>query len=226
MIAGISWWKWLSIILILYSITAGFLGTVPELPLLHESIRNLFFHVPMWFAMTALLLASAIHSILYLYKSDLRYDYHAAATASVATVFGIAGILTGMMWARVTWGQWWNNDPKQTVAAIGLLIYFAYFVLRNSIDDHDKKARISAVANVIFFFIFIPIIYIVPRLTDSLHPGNGGNPGFNAYDLDSRLRLVFYPAVLGWILFGFWMAQTTARLLFVNFKSKLLQANA
>ncbi len=226
MIAGISWWKWLSINLILYSIISGFISTVPELPILHQSIRNLFFHVPMWFGMTALLGASAFHSIRYLNNNDLRFDYLATSTASVATVFGCVGILTGMMWARVTWEQWWNNDPKQTVAAIGLLIYLAYFVLRNSIDDQDKKARISAVANVIFFFIFIPIIYIVPRLTDSLHPGNGGNPGFNAYDLDSRLRLIFYPAVLGWILFGFWMAQTTARLLLVNYKLKLLQANA
>jgi heme exporter protein C len=226
MIAGISWWKWLSINLILYSIISGFLSAVPELPILHQSIRNLFFHVPMWFAMTVLLGASAFHSIRFLSKNDLRFDYLACSTASVATVFGIVGIITGMMWARVTWEQWWNNDPKQTVAAIGLLIYLSYFVLRNSIDDSDKKARISAVANVIFFFIFIPIIYIVPRLTDSLHPGNGGNPGFNAYDLDSRLRLVFYPAVLGWILFGFWMAQTTARLLLVNYKLKLVQANA
>jgi heme exporter protein C len=130
-----------------------------------------------------------------------------------------------MMWARVTWEQWWNNDPKQTVALIGLLMYFAYFVLRNAIEDHEKKARISAVTNIIFFFIFIPIIYVVPRLTDSLHPGNGGNPGFNAYDLDAGLRLIFYPAVLGWILFCFWIAQTTARMLLIDSTMKLQQTD-
>ncbi len=225
MVAGISWWKLLSIGLILYSIIYGLCSNVPELPILHQSIRNLYYHVPMWFTMTVLLAASAFHSIRFLSTGKVQYDFMATSTASVATLCGVAGIITGMMWARVTWEQWWNNDPKQTVAAIGLLMYFAYFVLRNAIDDIEKKARISAVANVIFFFIFIPIIYVVPRLTDSLHPGNGGNPGFNAYDLDSRLRLIFYPAVLGWILFGFWMAQTTARLLFTNYQLKLEQSH-
>lgn len=221
MIAGLSWWKMLSVVLILYSIIFGLNTGVPELPILHQSIRNLFFHVPMWFAMTLLLMISAGFSIFYLVKAKQEYDFMAVSTASVATLCGTVGIVTGMMWARVTWEQWWNNDPKQTVAAIGLLLYFSYFVLRNAIDDIEKRARISAVTNVIFFFIFIPIIYVVPRLTDSLHPGNGGNPGFNAYDLDSRLRLVFYPAVIGWILYALWMAQTMSRILYANYLNKL-----
>lgn len=225
MIAGISWWKLLSVVLILYSVIAGLHNAVPELPILHESIRNLFFHVPMWFSMTALLGASAFYSIKFLNSQKNTDDYMATSTASVATICGIAGIITGMMWARVTWEQWWNNDPKQTVALIGLLMYLAYFVLRNAIEDHEKKARISAVTNIIFFFIFIPIIYVVPRLTDSLHPGNGGNPGFNAYDLDAGLRLIFYPAVLGWILFCFWIAQTTARMLLIDSTMKLQQTD-
>jgi heme exporter protein C len=59
----------------------------------------------------------------------------------------------------------------------------------------------------------IPLLFILPRLTDSLHPGNGGNPGFGAYDLDNRMRLVFYPAVIGWTLLGFWMASLRTRIL-------------
>jgi heme exporter protein C len=60
--------------------------------------------------------------------------------------------------------------------------------------------------------VFIVLIFVLPRLTASLHPGNGGNPGFNSYDLDSRLRLVFYPAVLGWIFIGFWIAELQIRI--------------
>jgi len=55
-------------------------------------------------------------------------------------------------------------------------------------------------------------LFILPRMTDSLHPGNGGNPGFNSYDLDSSMRLVFYPAVLAWILVGVWIANLKFRL--------------
>jgi heme exporter protein C len=95
-------------------------------------------------------------------------------------------------------------------------MYSAYFVLRSSIEDEEKRARISAVYNIFCLPVFIVLIFVLPRLTDSLHPGNGGNPGFNSYDLDSRMRLVFYPAVLGWALIGFWLAN-------LHFRIKLLQ---
>lgn len=184
---------------------------VPALNILHESIRNLYFHVPMWFGMTALLGASVYHSIRYLIKANQSADAFAAATAKAGLMFGLCGIVTGMQWAETTWGMWWNNDPKEMTAAVGLLLYFAYFVLRNSMDDIDKRARVSAVANIFFYSVFIPMIFIVPRLTDSLHPGNGGNPAFNTYDLDNKMRMVFYPAAIGWILLGFWLADISAR---------------
>jgi heme exporter protein C len=63
----------------------------------------------------------------------------------------------------------------------------------------------------------------MPRLTASLHPGNGGNPGFNSYDLDSRLRLVFYPAVLGWVFIGFWIADLQIRIKQIAFKKSLIE---
>jgi len=67
------------------------------------------------------------------------------------------------------------------------------------------------------------MIFIVPRLTDSLHPGNGGNPGFNSYDLDNKLRLIFYPAVIGWMLLGFWMASLSARIDLINRQTMMLE---
>jgi heme exporter protein C len=84
-------------------------------------------------------------------------------------------------------------------------MYLAYLVLRNSIDEEQKRAKISAVYNVFAFPVMIVLLFILPRMTDSLHPGNGGNPGFGGYDLDNTMRLVFYPAVLGWMLMGVWI---------------------
>jgi heme exporter protein C len=206
MIAGLAWWKYLCIALMYYTLLAGLLLPVPKLDILHESIRNLYYHVPMWFGMTILLGGSLFHSLRFLAKGRLDDDQRAASLVVVAVTFGLAGLLTGMQWARVTWGSWWNNDPKQTGAAIGMLMYLAYLVLRGAIDDVDRKARVAAVANVIFFAVYVPMIFVVPRLTDSLHPGSGGNPGFNSYDLDGSMRIIFYPAVLGWTMLGFWLA--------------------
>jgi heme exporter protein C len=117
-----------------------------------------------------------------------------------------------MVWAQFTWGDWWSGDPKQNASAIGMMIYLAYFVLRGSFQNEDQRNRISAVYNIFAFMALIPLLFILPRLTDSLHPGNGGNPGFNAYDLDNRLRMVFYPAVIGWTLLGVWIATIRMRI--------------
>jgi heme exporter protein C len=211
----IKWWKIAGFFLVLYSIVQGLFGAIPNLPILENSIRNLFFHVPMWFTMIALLLFSFIKSIQTLNNKNsvnLTYDAEAAIFANTAMLFGVAGLLTGMIWAKNTWGAYWTPDPKLNAAAVAMLLYAAYFVLRSSIVDEEKRARISAVFNIFCFPIFIVLVFILPRLTDSLHPGNGGNPGFNSYDLDSRLRMVFYPAVLGWILMGFWLADIGKRM--------------
>ncbi|MFI5135047.1 MAG: cytochrome c biogenesis protein CcsA, partial [Chitinophagales bacterium] len=205
------WWKILCVILVVYTIVAGLLIPIPELDILHESIRNLFFHVPMWFGMTLMLLVSIIYSIRYLMNNNLREDVIASSSVKVGLVYGIAGMLTGMQWARSTWGAWWVNDPKLLGAAVGLLLYLAYFILRGSIDDMDRRAKVAAVTNIMFYAIFIPAIFIVPRLTDSLHPGNGGNPAFSSYDLDDNMRKVFYPAVLGWTLLAGWIMTLAAR---------------
>jgi heme exporter protein C len=96
--------------------------------------------------------------------------------------------------------------------AIGLLIYLAYSLVRSSMPDEMQKARISSVYNIFAFVIFMILIWILPRMTDSLHPGNGGNPAFSKMDLDNRMRMVFYPAILGWTLLGYWIAQLRIRI--------------
>jgi heme exporter protein C len=95
---------------------------------------------------------------------------------------------------------------------IAMLVYLAYFVLRGSLDNQEQKARLSAVYNIFAFAAMVPLIFIIPRLQDSLHPGSGGNPGFNVYDLDNRMRGIFYPAVIGWFLIGVWIASQRIRL--------------
>ncbi len=215
-----NWWKILASLLLIYSIIAGLLLEVPRLPILHETIRNLYFHVPMWFTMIILYLISVIYSIKYLASGDEKHDLLAVEMVNTGIIFGFLGLATGMIWANYTWGAPWPNDPKLNSAAISTLMYLAYVVLRGALDEEQKRARISAVYNIFSFPVMIVLLFILPRMTDSLHPGNGGNPGFNSYDLDSGMRLVFYPAVLAWILVGVWIANLKYRLRLIENNSK------
>lgn len=206
------WWKITATLLLIYTIIGGLLMEVPRLHILNESIRNTFYHVPMWLGMMMLLLTSAVFSILYLKNPLQKYEFAAYEFARVGILFGILGIVTGMIWANFTWGSPWSGDPKQNNAAIALLIYFAYTILRGSLKDPQQRGRICAVYNILAFATLIPLLYILPGMTDSLHPGSGGNAAFGDIDLDNRLRMVFYPAVVGWTLLGVWLATLGIRL--------------
>ncbi len=217
---SIQWWKWLSIVLVFYTIIAGLLIDVPRLPILHESIRNLFFHVTMWFSMLIMMIASVVYGIRFLRSGSIKDDIKAEKCVQSGIFLGILGLLTGSIWAKYTWGAWWVNDPKLNGAAASMLVYLAYIILRGSMDDEHKRARISAVYSIFAFTMRIVFIMILPRLTDSLHPGNEGNPGFGAYDLDSGMRTVFYPAVIGWALLAAWITEIRVRMKYIQHKKE------
>ena len=207
-----NWWKILAVVILTYVIFWGLLGPTPRLPILNESIRNVYFHVPLWFAMIIMLLTSAIFSVRYLRSGRADHDRIAAEFASTSIVFGILGCATGAIWANFTWGEPWPNDPKLNSVAVGMLLYFAYLILRGSFDDEQRRARISAVFNIFAFCVFNALILILPRMTDSLHPGNGGNPAFGQYDMDNAMKLVFRPAVIGFTLLGVWITELRVRM--------------
>lgn len=216
-----SWWKVLSAVFLLYTFTAGFLIKVPHVGNLYGSIRNFFFHVPMWFGMMVLFIVSVVYAIKHLRNPTLDSDIYSKEYAKTGIVFGVLGLITGAIWANYTWGEFWSNDPKQLLAAISLLIYAAYFILRNSIPDMDKRARIAAVYNVFACAMLFPTLWIIPRMVESLHPGGQGvegNPGMGGKDLDPVMRMVFWPAVFGWTLLGVWI--TTLRIRYEQFKEK------
>ena len=215
-----SWWKILSVVLLLYTLVGGFLMNVPRLPILNESIRALYFHVPMWFGMTLMYTVSAVYAIQYLRKPGRDIDLVSLEFANTGMIFGMLGMATGMIWANYTWGSPWSGDPKQNGAAVASLIYLAYFVLRGSLENLEQRARLSAVYNIFAFAAMIPLIFILPRMASSIHPGSGGNPGFNMYDLDNTMRKVFYPATAGWILLGVWI--TTVRIRLGRAEEKIL----
>lgn len=213
-----TWIKFTAVLLLFYVHIAGLLMAVPRLPILNETVRALYFHVPMWFGMVLLYMISVYYAVKYLRNPSHEYDVKSVSYAHVGTAFGVLGIITGMLWANYTWGTPWHGDPKQNGAAITLLVYFAYFILRSSLDNEEQRARLSAVYSIFAFAAMVPLIFIIPRLTDSMHPGSGGNPGFNMYDLDSQMRPIFYPAVIAWFLIGVWIVSLRVRIKMIQEK--------
>jgi heme exporter protein C len=179
--------------------------------ILAETIRNTYFHVPMWFAMIILFGVSAWYSLKYYRQGSIDLDRKSVAFIKVGLIFGLLGLVTGMLWAKYTWNAYWSWDVKQNMSAIALLIYAALMVMRSSVEDDMQKARLTAGYNMFAFVLLIPLLFIIPRMTDSLHPGNGGNPALGGEDLDNTMRMVFYPAVIGFIMLGLWMSQLVYR---------------
>lgn len=201
---------WMTLVLLGAFSFGGTWLNIPKVAMLEHTARNLYFHVPMWFTMMALTALSAAHAIQCLRTNSPVSDIRSRTAALIAVTFGILGLATGSVWAHYTWYEgtniWWNFDPKQTMAAVQVLIYCAYFALRSALDDPRKRARIAAVYN-LFAFATVPfLLYVLPRQLESLHPGAEGNPAFSDIT-DPIMRVVFYPAVLGFIGVG-WLLYT------------------
>lgn len=214
------WWKITAIALVVYSIVMGFMGNVPRLDILNETIRNLYFHVPLWFAMLVQMGISWVFALRYLNGYNIKYDMLSSRAAYVGGMFALPGIITGSVWATYTWGKpWVADDPKLQGVMASMLVYFVYYLLRALIPDAQTKARISAVYNIFAFIMTFVFIMIYPRLApNSLHPGNGGNPAFGKYDMDNGMRMVFYPACMGWILMSVWLLNVLNRMKKLQYK--------
>ena len=199
--------------------------TFPYRALLGETIRNQYFHVSLWFALMILMLAAAIYAGRFLRSGRVVHDDKSEALTRAGFLFGLLGLGTGMIWANYTWGAPWSGDVKQNMTAVALLIYLAYFVLRASVGSADQARRVGAAYNLFAFAMLIPLLYVIPRMRESLHPGAGGNPGFGGEDLDSTMRAVFYPGIVGFTLVGLWLAQLWWRVRRVGRRAALAAAD-
>ena len=195
---------WVTVVLVL-----GVTAPVTNLPILEQTARNLYFHVPMWFVLYAGAIAGAWHAGRYLATGRTVHDVRSEAAWRVSTAAGVVALLTGVVWARFTWyvgtDIWWNGDPRQTMVAVQLLISGAYFVLRGQIDRPRTRARLSAVY-ALFATATMPFLtYVLPRRLASLHPGAEGNPAFSQMDIAPQMRWVFYAAAVGFLMLAWWV---------------------
>jgi len=160
----------------LNTVSVNPLLVLPYVPQLGEQIRIMNFHVPCaWVAVLAYLF-SMFFSIRFLKFKRLDDDELAYSSAILGTYFTILATITGMIWAKINWGSFWNWDPRQTSIFVLLLIYFAYFVLRQSLDNYELKARLSSVYSIVAFITVPFLIFVMPRLLEGNHPGSANSP--------------------------------------------------
>ncbi len=193
------------------------IAVLPLIPGLEERARNLYFHVPTaWLSQLAWFVACG-YAILYLRKRRLEDDVRATAAAALGAVFCILATVTGAVWAKFNWGEFWNWDPRQTSIFIVMVIYGAYFALRSALPNEDQRARISAVYLVLLLLPVLFFIFVLPRLVTGLHPGasDSGNLGPvispDADALNPIKQVLFSLSMFSFTLLFFWMLNVAVR---------------
>lgn len=185
-------------------IIASFVTPSPQRQI-GESSRIFYYHIPQaWICVIAFAIAM-IYSIKYLRSKNIADDDKASSAAALGLVFCILATLSGSIFAKVTWGSFWNWDPRETSIFILLLIYGAYFALRGAIEIEEKRASLAAVY-AIFAFVTVPfLIFVVPRIVPSLHPADSVVDDNMKFTMGPQVRSIFFGSLALFTLLFVWM---------------------
>ncbi len=204
------WWKILLFLAMSAAIIFSFLTPAPQQNIGEES-RIFYYHIPQAWVCVLAFAMSMVFSIRYLMSKNLAEDDRAVIAAQLGFVFCILATITGSIFAKVTWGSFWNWDPRETSIFILLLIYGAYFALRGAIDVEERKASLSAVYS-IFAFVTVPfLIFVVPRIVPSLHPEDSIVDENLKFTMGPVVRAIFFSSLALFTVIYFWMFSLARR---------------
>ena len=203
--------KWLLGPYMLAVIIAAFLWPRPAKGFIGESSRIVFFHVPCAWTATLAFVVAAIASIVHLARRDAASDESAAAAVRLGFLFSILATVTGSIFADVMWGSYWNWDPRETSIVLLLFLYAAYLFLRAAITDPERRGVFCAAYALFSGFVMPFLIFVVPRVTASLHPQTVINRQGQVL-MDAPTRTVFFTSVAGFTALFFWMWDIDRRL--------------
>lgn len=183
-----------SVSVVLFLIAVGLVFLYAPMEATMGQVQRVFyFHVATaWVGMLGFI-AAGIAGIVYLKTHDLKWDVVSLAAVEISVVFFFIAIVTGSIWARPAWNTWWTWDPRLTSATVVELVYAAYLMLRQGIEEPEKRARFGAVYTIIGI-ISVPITFFAIRLLRSIHPvviGNGSEDAAGGFDMSSRMLQTF-----------------------------------
>ena len=198
------WWQGLLFVWMAGTIAAGFLYA-PLARKLYEYTRIIYFHIPAaWVSVVAFTVAG-FEAARYLATRDPVADLRSAGAARLGLLFCALATVTGMLFAKAMWGEYWNWDPRQVTIFFLLLIYAAYLTLRAAVEDPDRRARVSAVYALIALVTVPFLMFVLPRLSAfTLHP----EPIVNRQgklEMHPRMFGVFLSSTAAFTVLFFWL---------------------
>ena len=204
------WWRLLLLVGMSGVIAASFILPAPQ-QAIGDASRIFYYHVPIAWVSTIAFALSAICSIRYLRKRTAVEDDRAVTAAAIGLLFCVLATISGSVFARVTWGSFWNWDPRQSSIFILLLIYGAYFALRGAVEIPETRAALSAVYAV-FAFMTVPfLVLILPRVVPSLHPGNTVFSENLKLSMGPAVRAVFFASLAVFTVLFLWIFSLARR---------------
>ena len=188
---------WFTAVLFLIALYLA-LVYAPREAVMGDVQRVFYFHVAAGWVGALAFLVTTIVGIFYLVTRDLKWDHIALSSVEIGVVFTFINIVTGSIWARPIWNTWWTWDPRLVTATIMLLAYIAYLLLRQGIDDPEKRARFGAVYSLVAIWS-VPLTFLSIRLLRTIHPvvvGSGDPTAEGSFDMTGDMRTVFFFSLL------------------------------
>ena len=204
------WWKVILFVGLAAVIVFSFITPAPQ-QVIGEASRIFYYHIPMaWIAVLAFAMAM-IYSIRYLRSKKFIEDIRARSAAALGLMFSILATVSGSIFAKITWGSFWNWDPRETSIFILLLIYGAYFALRGAVAVEEKRASLSAVY-AIFAFVTVPfLVFVVPRMVPSLHPTDSVVDADLRFTMGASVRIISFSSLALFTVMYLWIFSLTCR---------------
>jgi heme exporter protein C len=166
----------------------------PREAVMGEVQRVFYFHVAAGWVGALAFLVTAIAGAVYLLRGSSRWDQVALSSVEIGVVFTFINIVSGSIWARPIWNTWWTWDPRLVTATVMELIYVAYLMLRQGIEDPDRRARFGAVYGILGF-LSVPLTFLSIRIFRTIHPvviGSGDPTAEGTFDMTAKMRVAFF----------------------------------
>lgn len=198
------------IVILTVMVAGAVFFVVPPAEGLGNLVRIAFLHIPAAWVSVIAFFMSAWWAAAYLRRGNIRDDARSFSSARLGFVFTLLTTVSGAVFSKLTWGAYWNWDPRQTTILVLLLIYGAYLTLRAAMEEYKRRARVSAVYS-LFSFLTVPfLVFIVPRLFFSLHPTPVLN-GSGSVDMDPVMLVTLFAAAADATLIYIWLLLKSSR---------------
>jgi heme exporter protein C len=194
-------------VIVLAFVTASPMGSIsasgrPEI------YRIFYFHVPQAWVASIAFLTALFFSVRFLQTKKMEYDVKAVTACRLGFIFSILATISGSVFARMTWGEFWNwSEIREVSIFILLLIYGGYFAFRSAVSDEQTRAAFSAVLSILFGVAAVFLIFILPRIYPvfSLHPKDSIVNGSGSITMGSTVAPIFALSLISFTALFIWI---------------------